>query len=175
MEYHVERIGGKDRYETNRKMMNQIPESKYGDRPKIVNGMDFTQALTCAVDTKSFDWEAGEGNHHPVYINPMFLISPNASEQDLKDITKKLQVPKAFWEKKKSYQARIDEYVRMNLFKSGDDRKRLCGILGQHFLGIRHSYKDESNNHFIANAEDVNGILTDTFRNVKNVYYISNA
>lgn len=104
--YNVTRLGGKDRIETNRAIMNFIPKELWGPYPKVVNGYDWVQGLSIALDTKfiytsetlapyvnSTDMDA---NYEPftqsdgttayrrktikttkTYINPIFIVNSN--------------------------------------------------------------------------------------------------
>lgn len=86
------RIGGKDRYETNRLIMAQIPISMYGPNPKIINGYDWIEGMSVAMDTRVTDYF----DKTTTYINPIFMVSPTVSgEKDIKDIEDILDPVKA--------------------------------------------------------------------------------
>lgn len=108
--YNVTRLGGANRIETNRLIMAQIPVENYGYNPKIINGEDWVQGMSIAMDTKLYYVKENK-----VYINPIFVISSSASKpEDFKDIADILTPVRNTWEAKAPgyYEVKIDYNVR---------------------------------------------------------------
>lgn len=115
--YTVSRIGGKDRIETNRLLMKQIPVSIYGPNPKIINGSDWIQGMSICRNTIEYDMN--DKTTH--WINPVFVVSCNAnSKKDYDDIAKILEpVQKKFVAlKHNEYQVWADNYTEDNIEKN---------------------------------------------------------
>jgi|GEM_PF-5001822 len=94
--YHVVRLGGADRYETNALINAQIPKERWGWAPVISNGEDVYENLTAAVDMTSFTQNNADTT---VYINPIFLARPETDNvTQLESIAKQLDSVKAKWD-----------------------------------------------------------------------------
>ena len=130
--YNVTRIGGKDRIETNRLLMKQIPVEMYGPNPKIINGSDWIQGMSICRNTIEYDMN----DKTTRYINPVFVVSCNAnSEKDYDDIAKILEpVRKKFnteypvkmnYESK--YQVWLDDNISKNSGYAFDDFEKVLG------------------------------------------------
>ena len=135
--YNVTRIGGKDRIETNRLLMKQIPVSIYGPNPKIINGYDWIQGMSICRNTIEYDSK----DKTTRYINPVFVVSCNAnSEKDYDDIAKILEsVRKKFnteYPVKKNYESKYQVWLDDNISKNSgyafdDFEKALGNNLGE--------------------------------------------
>ncbi|WP_125154282.1 cell wall-binding repeat-containing protein [Clostridium rectalis] len=169
LRYKVTRIGGKDRYETNRKIMEYIPKEKYGYRPKIVNGNDYNQALACAVDTIVYDSTGKNPLGDNEYVNPMFLVdSDYATNSTFEDISDKLSESRKFWESKgqDSYSVYLDKFF-INRVKNNR------GIEGINLLEktLNGKVKPLSNGYGEKDPYKVNGIVN---REIKDIIVGSN-
>ena len=129
--YTVSRIGGKDRIETNRLLMKQIPVSIYGPNPKIINGYDWIQGMSVCRNTIEYDSK----DRTTRYINPVFVV--NADAKDYDDIAKILEpVQKKFnteYPVKKNYTSKYqvwaDDYTLSNIRKT-IDYNLICKYFG---------------------------------------------
>lgn len=163
MKFNVERIGGKDRYETNLKMMNKIPNNIYGPKPKIVNGMDFNQVLSLALDAKM---PQPDGT---IFINPIFLVQPNATKEHIELIASKLKDSSKYWND--SYQGAffpsLDKYILNHICNDNYNIfAQLENILGGSIVAIENSYGKE--NKFACNAY-INSFYNDVINLPKDI------
>lgn len=123
--YNVTRIGGKDRIETNRLLMKQIPVSIYGPNPKIINGYDWIQGMSVCRNTIEYDMK--DKTTH--WINPIFVVNADAKNYDdianiLAPVQKKFTVLKH-----NEYQVWVDDYTLSNIRKT-IDYNNICKSFG---------------------------------------------
>ena len=151
--YNVSRIGGKDRIETNRLLMKQIPVEMYGPNPKIINGYDWIQGMSICRNTIEYDSK----DRTTRYINPVFVVSASAnSEKDYDDIVKILEpVQKKFnteYQVKKNYvskyQVWADNYTEDNIEKNAsyDNTCKSFGVNDMNGLYSNYGYSNTKAN-----------------------------
>ena len=69
--YNVTRYGGANRIATNRLLVNAIPKDLWGPDIKVINGEDWVQGMTVALDSKYI-------KNGQVLYNPLFVVGSSA-------------------------------------------------------------------------------------------------